>query len=219
VRRAVGRGPGHRRVPRAGEPDFGGHTARATGVASRPRGPARLIPVFDFDGTLLDSDEALVAPFVALGVPRDRVTFGHVVDEECARLGVSPARYLALYDPSVAEPFAGVDDLVATLDRWGLCSNKHREAGQAELSRLGWTPDVALFSDAFGGGPKRLGPVLDALGAPAASVVFVGDTAHDRACAQAAGCRFALAGWNPRAASEPGDLVLAQPADLLAVLA
>ena len=35
-------------------------------------------------------------------------------------------------------------------------------------ARLGWTPEVALFADAFAG-PKQLGPVLDALGARSAS--------------------------------------------------
>ena len=72
---------------------------------------------------------------------------------------------------------------------------------------------MALFADAFGGGPKRLEPVLSALGVEADGVVFVGDTAHDRRCARAVGCRFALAGWNPRAAAvaEVDDIVLAPP--------
>ena len=74
-----------------------------------------------------------------------------------------------------------------------------------------------MFSDAFDG-PKQLGPVLDALAVDADQVVFVGDTAHDRACAAAVGARFALAGWNPRTESEPGDLVLACPQDLFALL-
>jgi len=173
------------------------------------------VPIFDFDGTLVDSDEALAAPFVALGVPRAEVTFGHVFEDECRRLGIDVADYLALYDPSAAKPFPGVDDVIARLDRWALCSNKNGADGRAELARFGWTPDVALFSDAFGGGPKQLGPVLDALSVEPAEVVFVGDTAHDRACARAVGCRFALAGWNARAVPEPGDTVLAQPADLL----
>jgi phosphoglycolate phosphatase-like HAD superfamily hydrolase len=48
--------------------------------------------------------------------------------------------------------------------------------------------------------------------------VFVGDTAHDRSCAAAAGVAFALAGWNPRAAPEPGDLVLSEPSEVLGLL-
>lgn len=178
-----------------------------------------LLAVFDLDGTLLDSDAALVAPFVALGVPPERVTFGHVLADECERLGISVDDYLDRYDLTAAQPFPGVDGVVGKLDRWAVCSNKHPRAGRAELARLGWSPDAALFSDAFGGGPKRLPPVLDALGVGPDDIVFVGDTDHDRACADEVGCRFALAGWNPRAAARPGDVVLAEPSELIDLLA
>lgn len=193
-------------------------------ATSEPVSPERRArdAVFDLDGTLLDSDEALVGAFVALGVPAAEVTFGHVVDEECARLGLDPADYLAAYDPERAQPFAGVDELLARLDVWAVCSNKHGPAGRAELARLGWRPAVARFADDFGG-PKRLGPVLDALGCDGRDVVFVGDTGHDRLCAREVGCRFALAGWNPRAfaggdGAVHGDIVLRHPLDLLGLL-
>ncbi len=176
-----------------------------------------LIPVFDLDGTLLDSDAALVEPFLALGVPREDVTFGHTLEDECRRLGIELDAYLDQYDDTVAEPFAGVTDLVGTLDQWAVCSNKHPRSGRAELARLGWTPDVALFADAFGG-PKQLGPVLDALGLAAERVLFVGDTAHDRRCAVTVGCPFVLAGWNARSVADPGDLVAATPADVVTFL-
>ncbi len=177
-----------------------------------------MIPVFDLDGTLVDSDEALVAPFVALGVPREDITFGHVLADECRRLGISLEAYLDAYDPTAAHPFSGVEEVLGGLGRWAVCSNKHPDSGVPELARLGWTPELALFSDAFDG-PKQLGPVLDRLDLAAAEVVFVGDTAHDRACAVAVGVRFALAGWNPRAVAEPGDVVLRHPRELLALLA
>jgi phosphoglycolate phosphatase-like HAD superfamily hydrolase len=93
-----------------------------------------------------------------------------------------------------------------------VCSNKHPDSGPAELRRLGWTPDAAWFND--GHGPKRLGPVLEEMRLDADRVVFVGDTDHDRRCAVAAGCRFALAGWNPRAERRPDDVVLTQPGAL-----
>jgi len=177
-----------------------------------------LIPVFDLDGTLIDSDEALVAPFVRLGVPREHVTFGHVLDHECDRLGIAVADYLAAYDDRAAQPFPGVTDLLASLDRWAVCSNKHAEAGHAELDRLGWEPEVSLFSDAFGG-PKRLAPVLDALDVGPDQILFVGDTVHDRECARAVSARFALAGWNPRSRGQEGDLVLREPGEVLGLLA
>ena len=76
---------------------------------------------------------------------------------------------------------------------------------------------MALFSDAFAG-PKQLGPVLDVLGVDASNVLFVGDTDHDRRCADAVGCRFAIATWNPRARVADGDIVLASPDELLRLL-
>ena len=178
-----------------------------------------LVPIFDLDGTLLDSDEALIAPFVALGVPREEVTFGHTVEDECRRLGLMVEDYVSGYDTEIAMPFAGIEDLVRSLDRWAVCSNKHPSAGRAELARLGWTPEVALFADAFGGRSKELGPVLDALGLDAEEILFVGDTDHDRRCAVEEGCPFVLAAWNPRARPVDGDLVARRPADVLDLLA
>jgi len=176
-----------------------------------------LVPIFDLDGTLLDSDAALACAFVALGVPRESITFGHVLADECARLGVRLEAYLDAYDHGAALPFPGVEGMLAGLERWALCSNKHSSSGRRELARLGWQPVVALFSEDFGG-PKRLDLVLDTIGLDAAGAIFVGDTAHDRTCAADAGVAFALAGWNPRAVPLPGDTVLADPADLLPLL-
>jgi phosphoglycolate phosphatase-like HAD superfamily hydrolase len=177
-----------------------------------------LIPIFDLDGTLLDSDDALVAPFLELGVPRERITFGPPVRSECERLGVPVEEYVRRYRAELAPPFPGVDALLGSLGRWALCSNKHPEQAARDLAIRGWTPDVALFSDAFDWQPKHLGPVLDRLGCTPEEVVFVGDTGHDRASAAAVGCRFALAGWNPRVVPESGDLVLRRPSELTALL-
>jgi phosphoglycolate phosphatase-like HAD superfamily hydrolase len=158
-----------------------------------------------------------------LGIARDAVRFGPLAVDECARLGVTLDDYLAAYDVNAAPPYDGVvellDALVARGVRWAVCSNKIRRYGVAELERLGWRPEVALFADDFAGAPKSVAPVLAAMGGVAPSAaVFVGDTAHDRTCALDAGVRFALAGWNPRAVGEGSDAVLAAPADLLRLL-
>jgi HAD superfamily hydrolase (TIGR01549 family) len=171
--------------------------------------------VFDLDGTLVDSDRALIAPFLRLGVPRSAIVLGRLLEDECDRLGVTVEDYLDHYDSADVEPFPGVPELLARLPRWAVASHKVRVSGEAELDRLGWAPDVALFAEDFGGGHKSLAPVLERLGVDAAEVVFVGDTDHDRACAREVGATFALAGWNPRAVPEPGDVVLARPADLV----
>jgi phosphoglycolate phosphatase-like HAD superfamily hydrolase len=175
--------------------------------------------LFDFDGTLVDSDAALQAPFTALGVAEaDRPPLGLPLPVACERAGITVADYLAHYDVAAARPFPGVEAMLAGLDRWGLCSNKDRATAEIELARLGWAPAVAFFSEDFGGRAKFLAPVLAALALLPGDALLVGDTAHDRACAHAAGVAFGLAGWNPRAVPEPGDLVLATPADVLAAL-
>lgn len=174
--------------------------------------------VFDLDGTLVDSDLALIEPFVRLGVPRELVTFGHLLVDECERLGISLDAYLDHYDSSTVEPFPGVEAMLGKLPRWAVCSNKVRSAGTAELTRLGWEPAVALFAEDFSGVLKHLAPVFEQLDVDASDVVFVGDTAHDRVCARDAGARFALAAWNDRAVAVDGDIVLARPDDLLDVV-
>ena len=145
--------------------------------------------------------------------------FGRLLADECAAHGVTVEDYLARYDPTAARPFAGVDALLAGIDRWSVCSHKARVSGHAELARLAWTPELALFAEDFGGTGKTLAPVLDALGIDGPDVVFVGDTAHDRGCARAVGATFVLAGWNRRAVPEAGDLVAARPQDVLDVVA
>ena len=182
-----------------------------------------MLLIFDLDGTLIDSDDALVQPFVSLGVPRESVTFGHVLGAECARLGIAVEDYLAAYDHDAAPAFAGADDLLlalAPVHRWAVCSNKHAHSGHRELARLGWTPELALFSDSFGGGPKAVAPVLHALDVRPQDAVFIGDTAHDRDAAAAAGVAFILAGWNPRAAAaaQPTDVVATHPIEVLDLL-
>lgn len=177
------------------------------------------IPIFDLDGTLVDSDDALIGPFLSLGVAREDLSFGHAVGPECERLGISLSAYVDAYDTDAAQPFSGAQELVEQLGRWAVCSNKHQTSGNAELKRLGWRPEVAMFADAFGGKSKRLGPVLEALGVSAADVVFVGDTAHDEKCALEVGCEFYWAGWNPRTAeAEISGNILHDPQQILGFL-
>jgi HAD superfamily hydrolase (TIGR01549 family) len=171
--------------------------------------------VFDLDGTLVDSDAALIEPYLRLGFTVDDVQLGRLLVDECDRLGIAVDDYIAHYDSNDVTVFDGVEAVLERLPRWAIASNKIRSSGEAELARFGWSPACALFAEDFGGRSKHLGPVLDALGVTADEVVFVGDTDHDRQCAREAGATFALAGWNPRTEPQPGDVVLATPAELL----
>jgi len=178
--------------------------------------PSRF-PICDLDGTLIDSDAALAGAFLALGVDPSEITFGHVVEDECARLGLRVDDYLAAYDPLLCQPFPGVDDLIEQMPHWAVCSNKHPVSGHAELERFGWRPDAVMFADSFRG-PKRLEPLLERLNLDAGRVLFVGDTDHDRECARSAGVTFVLAGWNPRVTPLATDVVLERPIDVLELL-
>ena len=172
--------------------------------------------IFDFDGTLVDSDEALVDAFVQLGVAREGITFGHAIGEELDRLGLTLDAYADAYDEAVVEPFPGVEDVVGRLGRWALCSNKHPRSGIAELARLGWSPEVAVFADHFDWAHKRLEPVVEMMGLDASRVAMVGDSQGDARCAEEIGCDMVWAGWNPRVAAErPVGIVLDRPAQLL----
>lgn len=214
----LGRGRHHRRVPRARGRLLSPAVTAGGAAPVVVTDPVELI-VFDLDGTLLDSDAALAQAFVDLGVERHKISFGHVVGAECARLGLALDDYLLAYDTESAQPFPGVGALLGQLDRWAVCSNKHPDSGHRELARLGWQPEAAWFADCFGGGAKAVAPLLDALRVEPSAAVFVGDTDHDRRTAADAGCRFVLAAWNPRATTAPGDLVASTPAALLALLA
>jgi phosphoglycolate phosphatase-like HAD superfamily hydrolase len=178
---------------------------------------AARIVVFDLDGTLIDSDAALEAPFTALGVDPARVPWGLPLPDACRRVGISVGDYLDHYDETRAVPFEGVEELLEELPRWGVCSNKHPDSGPVELERLGWAPAAAWFNPGLG--PKRLGPVLAELQVEPVDVVFVGDTDHDERCARTVGCDFAVAGWNPRAVRGGEGVVLSRPLELLDLLA
>lgn len=183
--------------------------------------------ICDLDGTLLDSDAALAGAFIALGVPSEQITFGHVVADECERLGLSLSAYLDAYDETAAQPFPGVEEVIRQLTkssenessatRFSICSNKHPRSGFAELARLQWRPAMVAFADSFSG-PKTPKPILEQLQLPLDQVLFLGDTEHDRQCAQQAGIAFALAAWNQRASAQADDIVLTTPQQLLTYL-
>ena len=67
--------------------------------------------LFDFDGTLIDSDAVLQAPFAALGLAEaDFPPLGLPLPVACERAGITVADYLAHYDPGAARPFPGVEE-------------------------------------------------------------------------------------------------------------
>jgi HAD superfamily hydrolase (TIGR01549 family) len=177
------------------------------------------VVIFDFDGTLVDSDDALLAPFDRLGIARSAVVMGSAVAEECARLGVSMQEYVDAYDTQSVAPFEGVPAMLERIPRWAILSNKHPAPARVELERLGWEPELVMCADAFDWEHKALEPMLDALGVAVDQVVLVGDSDGDLRCADEVGCRFIWAGWNERVQQRrPDGEVAATPTDLPSLL-
>jgi HAD superfamily hydrolase (TIGR01549 family) len=178
-----------------------------------------VLVVFDFDGTLVDSDEALLVPFERLGVDRQEVIMGSAVAEECERLGVPMEAYVANYDVQAVRPFDGVQGMLDAVGRWAIVSNKHPHSAGAELARLGWRPELVLCADAFGWAHKSLRPLLRQVELTPDEVVLVGDSEGDLRCAAEVGCRFIWAGWNPRVArAAPQGESATTPSELLDLL-
>ena len=184
--------------------------------------PTQRVPelvVFDFDGTLVDSDEALLVPFDQMGIDRSDVVMGSAVAEECERLAISMQAYVDAYDTEIVQPYVGVPELLTSLPRWAVLSNKHPDSAIAELVRLQWQPEALMCADAFGWAHKSLVPMLEALALTPRDVVMVGDSAGDLRCATEVGCRFIWAGWNARvAAASPTGEVAGTPGELLSAL-
>lgn len=177
------------------------------------------IVIFDFDGTLVDSDEALLVPFDMLGVSRSEVVMGSAVAEECERLGIAMEEYVAAYDTQAVEPYPGATEMLETLPRWAVLSNKHPDSAVAEIARLRWEPELLMCADAFGWAHKSLVPMLDVLGLDPREVAMVGDSDGDLRCAEEVDCRFLWAGWNERVKSRrPDGDVIPTPAELPSAL-
>ena len=136
--------------PGAPDPDRAGSSAWPVASAMLPGRDTALVPLFDFDGTLVDSDVALTAPGTRSGSIRTSCRSG-CRSSRRATGGVTVEAYLEHYDPSAAQPVRRASTTCWTarpVGAWRPTRSAPR-AGGAE--RLGWTPDVALFSDDFGG--------------------------------------------------------------------
>jgi HAD superfamily hydrolase (TIGR01509 family) len=204
--------------------------------------------VFDFDGTLVNTTPLIhrgidatvevlgLEPEAAerwralIGLPlsvqlREVLPPDRRTDEEVERavaLYRSGQRRLGLQ----AEPFPGIDELVAELTArklpLAIASSKGREALSATLERLGWTDlfdpvvtpeDVAQAKPH----PESLQKVLARLKVPPESAAYVGDTKFDMEMAVRSGVTAWGAGWGghrARLLDAGASKVFATPAEL-----
>ncbi len=152
----MGRGCGQRRVPRPVESIVRDDAARGL----NPR--LTLVPVFDLDGTLIDSDAGPCCSVRRARCAAEQITFGHTLAVECDRLGLVVDDYLDRYDDQLAQPFPEVEAPWPGSSDGRCARTSTHEAAAPNWRGYGWTPEVVMFADSFNG-PKELGPVLDAL--------------------------------------------------------
>lgn len=189
---------------------------------------------FDLDGTLVDSARDMHDALVALcrergfRVPRFRtvretvsrgaraVVRCAVGDDEATVEAVLP-RFLELYvatGMAHTHVFAGVDDLLATLDArrvpWGVVSNKASSLVALVLEKLGYEGRVAAVvgGDTLAQRKPDPAPVLHACAlarVEPVQCVYVGDDPRDIQAGRAAGLYTVAAAWGYLDGADPRE--------------
>lgn len=193
--------------------------------------------VWDMDGTLLDSVDAIAAAFASAAgrgpIPPDEVErlfrlptpeailadlTGHPVDVD--------AFYRALADEAArVRPYPGIRDVLTELTvPTGVFTGSNAVATDVLLRA---TDLRDLFGVVVAGDdvtrrkpdPEGLELVCRRLGVPAASVLYVGDSATDLETARRAGATPVAAAWGHNHRPSDGDAVVCpHPRDVLALL-
>lgn len=181
--------------------------------------------LFDLDGTLIDSVDLIVESYrhafeahglpdrsrheilAGLGTPL-RIVFGNMTDnpaEVDAWIATYRAYNLTHHDARV-QAYPGIVDMVLRMKaagiRLGLVTSKNRVGAQRGLSLVGLADamEVIVGADDVANPKPHAEPVeraLAALGMPAESCLFVGDSHHDIHCGRGAGVWTAGVTWGP----------------------
>jgi HAD superfamily hydrolase (TIGR01549 family) len=201
--------------------------------------------VFDIDGTLIDTEEAMLRSLQrtvqetdgrTLEVDDLRFIFGMTAEDALRSLGIKDvAQAFLLWKDhylraaSGVRVFPGVESLLRELRarsiRLGVLSSKTRyEYGTDFLPfGLGGYFDLAILAEdslKHKPDPEPMLAYLARSEAQAAEVLYIGDRVYDMQCAKGAGVDFALALWSRR---DSGDIearyYLQRPEDVLKALA
>lgn len=187
--------------------------------------------LFDLDGTLWDSFTFYAAIAAEGGAitaetAREALISGESVMKLIARLGLRRSVMASALERSTAA-VAPHEGMVAVLDKLasrghplGVVTNLSGSIALPVLERLGLADrfGVVVHAGSGAGHKPSPGPILAALarfGAVAGPThAYIGDHRGDQEAADAAGVRFAWAGWGygtPRA----GAVIVRRPADIL----
>lgn len=198
--------------------------------------------IFDIDGTLLNTTEALVrslqGALAAAGkhMPRESlgIFMGITGPDTLKQLGIADVEgTLRHWEELLREEawrittYEGVEELVRTLYkrgyRLGMVTSKSREEFLEDRERI---PCVELFGTVVCADdtrehkpdPAPLRKYLELTGICPEEAYYIGDSAHDLSCAAGAGVDFALAGWGAVNKDLPASHILEKPAEFLDLL-
>lgn len=195
--------------------------------------------VFDVDGTLIDTEYAVLHSLqdtlnILAGktAPIQTLSFvlGITGEDALEQLGIREKEaFLARWNEKMEDyshtvsVFAGIEPVLqALLDKGyglGIVTSKTREEFQREFCRFSihscfQTVVCADDTHRHKPDPQPLEQYGIVAGCSREEMLYIGDSVYDRQCAQAAGVDFALAGWGAQARMD-GVWHLQVPADIL----
>lgn len=196
---------------------------------------------FDIDGTLLDTEAALISSLQRLALEelnRDltpselRFAFGIPGEDTLRRLGVPDLhracqkwiRYFNEFSSNV-RLFDGIQDTLAKLYHegipMGIVTSKTREEFIYSFSPFGLDHYFRVVvcaddTEKHKPCPEPVLKFLELAGADKSKTVYIGDTIYDAECALGAGVAFGLAVWGAgRSEGIPATHILQNPSQIL----
>ena len=199
--------------------------------------------IFDIDGTLLNTTEALLRSMQAAletvtGRPFDRESLGIYMgitgEDALNQIGVTDVQgTLHLWEERLAEEawrttvYDGIPELLQELHSRGYHLGMVTSKDQKELD-MDWDriPQNHLFELIVNAddtkehkpSPEPLLKYLERAGIAPEEALYIGDSQHDMLCARKAGVDFVLAVWGAYNRNLDVQTVLEQPGDLLQYL-
>ncbi|MDE7332612.1 MAG: HAD family hydrolase [Lachnospiraceae bacterium] len=199
--------------------------------------------VFDIDGTLIDTEQAVLCSFqdtvkelTGKTLPLEEMAFCLGITGEDALKRISMENVpdaLNLWIEKLNQCshmmslFKGIPELLEELRargiKMGIVTSKTRVSFRNDFEPFKikkYFTTVVCADDTREHKPMP-GPLLkymEVTGEPAGRLLYVGDSIYDRECAKSAGVDFAIAGWGSKGRVKEAEYCLENPLDLLDVL-